>query len=198
MKNVLIGIGIGLATLFATGAQAKTQADILIEWGNCNLGCDSQSRSCSAGCCGLIFCRRSCIGGCDATEDSCKNDCAAAAVGAPSSGNFVGTAVSSPRGRSLRVSGPLVCPKGATADVDVLVAQESSAAVGVGGDRVRCTAGETTFTAVVQVDGKGAFQPASEAHACATARIHARGKNLQVLHWCQDITVLPEGVGLED
>jgi hypothetical protein len=196
MTKVLIGIG--LATLLCSVAQAKTQAEILIELNNCNAGCDATASSCTSGCCGILFCRKSCITSCDSSESLCKENCSGSVIGATTTSAFFDTATISQRGRFLRVGGPLVCPDGATADIDVSVTQSNSATVGTGSAHVRCEAGETSFTTTVRAEGTGAFQPASGARACGTARIHAAGDAIEALQWCRDITLLPDGIQLEE
>jgi hypothetical protein len=91
----------------------------------------------------------------------------------------------------------LQCPEGAKAKISVTLTQLSGA-IAQGETRVVCPAGETSFTVRAVVDGKPRFQAPSTATACAVAQIRFGGQDLQALQWCRDITLLPDGVELEE
>src|SRR5688572_30561613 len=103
------------------GAHALTKAElaVVIELQNCSSDCTVQLRTCNSGCCGLIFCRNSCIGTCDTNFDTCLHGCALTCSTCDPDGAFFDTATLAPNRRTISVGGPLVCPPGATAELDV-------------------------------------------------------------------------------
>jgi hypothetical protein len=107
------------------------------------------------------------------------------------------TAAFGHEGRGARVGGPLFCPVGATADIEVTVTQAGSSAIATGRTHARCTAGETSFTVDVKA-GSTPLQAAGTALACGAAWIHDGAQGFDAFQWCREITLLPEGGQLEN
>ena len=55
-----------------------------------------------------------------------------------------------------------------------------------------------TFATRAMVLGNTKFQALSPATACGVARIHAGAQGVRALQWCRQVTVLPEGIELEE
>jgi len=193
----VISIAVTCLVLVSGRAQASRE-EVLVTLTNCNAGCDSTASTCSAGCCGVLFCGKRCIGGCNTQETQCKEGCSLSAIGGTSTSAFFDTAVISRDGRLVRLGGPLFCPESATADIDVTVTQSAGSAAGTGHARLRCPGDETSFTADVNAAGGNAFQAPGTAQACGTAWIHAGTTGLAAFQWCREITLLPENVQLEE
>ena len=100
-------------------------------------------------------------------------------------------------GRSIYISGPLDCPEGGTATIDVTVTHEGGAIAG-GQAKVQCQADTAEFTATLATNGANVFPPLSQVKACGTAQISRRGANASAFQWCRDVTLVPEGVELQD
>ena len=182
-----------LAIVTTPTAWAASRTQTLVNQANCQSECTTNLRSCTSGCCGTTTCGKTCLGVCDATYNTCVNICGFAAL----DGAFFDTATLSPNGRLIHVGGPLSCPEGATADLHFTLTQ-ADGAVATGQVKVQCPAGDTSYTAVVHTKGKNAFEPFTTTQACGLARIHAANLSLNAFQWCRDITVVPEGIDLED
>jgi hypothetical protein len=57
LRNSIVLVGIACAVLGSAGAQAADTK--LVELANCNTGCGTTLQSCTSGCCGILFCRKS-------------------------------------------------------------------------------------------------------------------------------------------
>jgi len=195
-------IALGLAFAVAENAEALNQVDVLFAQYACNLGCDSQQAACNSGCCILNgrLCGGRCITGCQTTGDNCKSDCAFTSIGGVlTTSAFFDTFTIARNGRIIRVGGPVLCPQDATVDLNVTVTQNGVGAVASGATHFTCPRGETTFGFDVSVDGNTPFVPLGAAQACGTARVRAGGgRSLDSFQWCRDVTVVPEGVELQD
>jgi hypothetical protein len=154
--------------------------------------CSQNRVSCNAGCCFLFICKKSCVQDCGVAEVTCLDGCL------DSSGAFFDTAVVADDGRAIHVGGPFACPKGATADVSVTLTQDGTGAVASGTTRLRCPDGDTAFGIEAHAVGGSRFRPATAAQACAVAQVHALGRSIASFQWCRDVTLLPEGVELEE
>lgn len=200
VRRVALAAGLLLATVslvvgFSGEAHAKKDANIVAQV-QCANDCLSEEAACQTGCCGLLFCRKSCLSACFTNERICEDDCAIR-LGSDPDGAFFDTVTPEGDGRVLRVSGPLQCPFGAVAEIQVTVTQNAGP-VANGHVRVLCPAAGNAFTVPAAVLGISRFQPLSTATACGVARIHAGRQGVNALQWCRDVTVLPEGIQLEE
>jgi hypothetical protein len=193
---------LGLPFAAVENAEARTQTEILLAQYACNLECDDSQVACNSGCCILNgrLCGGRCITSCQGTADTCKSDCALSSLGgALTTSAFFDTVTIAPSGRLIRVGGPFLCPQAATVDLNVTLTQNGVGAVASGATHFTCPRGETTFGFDVSVDGNTTFLPLGTAQACGTARVRAgKGLSLDSFQWCRDVTVVPEGVELQD
>lgn len=186
---------VGLVVGFSEEAHAKKDANLIARI-QCANDCLSEESACQAGCCGLFLCRRSCLGTCFTNEGICEADCDIR-LGDDPDGAFFDTVTPEREGHALRVSGPLQCPVGAVAEVRVTVTQNAGP-VAKGHVRVACPAADDAFSVRAVVLGSSRFQPLSTATACGVARIHAGTQGVNAFQWCRDVTVLPQGIQLEE
>jgi len=194
LSTVSSAVALGAILLTAGATCAATSADAFLR--DCYDTCLVTYTSCVPKCCGLIFCSKKCVTACDGELTGCDGGCR---IGCPTcnpDGAFFDTATIGRDGRTLRVSGPLVCPAGGTADIDVTVTQGAGGAIATGHTRVACPDHETTFTVDAKTTATAAFVPVSTAQACGTTRIHSAAEDVDSFQWCRDITLLPEGVQL--
>jgi hypothetical protein len=91
-----------------------------------------------------------------------------------------------------------VCPAGATTDLGVTLTQTVTGAVAVGQGRVACAEGETTFAIDAKTVGATEFLSGPPVTACGAAQVRSGGLVLESFQWCRDITLVPEGLQLED
>jgi len=193
---VLVG-AFGLELAAPRGVRASTTAEI-VELANCYNVCTQDYEICNAGCCGRFFCSSKCIGGCSQNVKSCRGGCTLFCSTCNPDGAFFPTAAIARGGRIIRVGGPFICPNGATTDLDVTLTQTATGAVAKGQARVACADGETTFAAAASTVGDTAFLSGPPVTACGAAQVRSGGLVLESFQWCRDITLLPEGVQLED
>ncbi len=203
MRNKVLSIISGIVSLacvfFASGrAQAATSKAVADELSTCYDGCLRGYVSCTPTCCGILFCRKDCVIGCFQQLDGCDADCRAFCSTCDPDGAFDDTATIARDGRTVRIGGPLRCAEGATADIDVTITQGAGGAVATGHARVSCPDHDTSFTLDARTTAQAAFVPASTVHACGTARIHAAAVDVDSFQWCRDVTLLPQGVDLDE
>ena len=187
-----------LVLVDSQSAEATYSAQVFANYSNCLVGCDSAQTTCNGGCCGFLFCRKGCLSGCQSQETTCQGGCSDSAFGTSSDGAFFDDATVSRNGRTIRLGGPLECPEDVTADIGVTLTQAGNAAVATGQVRVVCAAGEGSFSVDAHAIGAPTFQALGSVHACGTARIQAANHSLDAFQWCRDITIVPEGVELQD
>jgi hypothetical protein len=96
-----------------------------------------------------------------------------------------------------RAGGRAAVPEGAVATISVTISQ-SPGTIARGQSRVACRAGEGSFTVRAVARGKSQFQVPSTATVCAVAQIRIGARDIEVLQWCRDVSVLPGGVELEE
>lgn len=195
-------MAIGFVLFAASGAFASKS--VIIKQFNCNVDCDGAQKTCNSGCCGPfgLICSGNCISNCQSSADACKAGCASGAIGATSSESaFDDTATIAPNGRIITISGPLSCSEGGTADIQVTITQNNGA-IAEGNTRILCPDTEErteySFTLNARTIGGVNFQAPGIAKACGVARIGAANLTLDALQWCREVTILPEGVELED
>ena len=188
-------IAISVLILLVGQAQAKKD-EKLLQLIQCTNNCLTEEATCQSGCCGRIFCKKSCLGVCFDNERVCEGSCDISFQGDPD-GEFADVATQGPKGRALRITGPLRCPANAVVDLSVTLSQ-STGAIAKGQLKLTCPDGDTNFAARALVIGSTKFQPLSPATACAVARIHVGAQGVRALQWCRELTVLPEGTELEE
>jgi hypothetical protein len=193
-------ISSGLVLVDSTAAHATFSAAVFASYSNCLVGCDAKQTTCNQGCCilGGRLCGGGCLNTCQAAETTCGLACSDSAFGTSSDGAFFNEATVSRNGRTISLGGPLECPEDTTADIDVTLTQGTNGALATGQVHVVCPEGEGSFSVDAHANGAPIFQALGKVHACGTARIQAANHRLDAFQWCRDITILPEGVELED
>ena len=187
---LLVAFGCGLIVVADAQAYSERQLRQAQEaYNGCVSGCGFSLNSCTNNC-GIFF-NKSCVTNCNISATNCQNDCWAGSILADPDSAFDDTAVLASNGRSIRVSGPLTCPEGATATIGVTLTHEAGA-VAEGEAKVQCVADTTDFLATVATKGSNVFAPLSQAKACGTAQIAWRGSNAAAFQWCRDVILLPE------
>jgi hypothetical protein len=189
---LLAAISCGLTV--AADAQAYSQRQLTEAWnvyGGCVNGCSASFNNCKNNC-GVFF-NKSCVTNCNTTSTNCQNDCWSGSILSDPDGAFDETAVLARNGRSIFISGPLVCPEGSTATIGVTLTHEAGA-IAVGEAKVQCGADTTDFIARLATNGSNVFSPLSQAKACGTAQISRQGSNAAAFQWCRDVILLPEGI----
>jgi hypothetical protein len=179
-------------------AHAYSERQLTQAWNNytgCVNGCSISQTGCVNGC-GFFF-NKSCVTNCNTNSTNCQNDCWSSSILADPDGAFDDTAALAPNGRSIAISGPLVCPEGGTATIGVTLTQETGA-IAEGQAKVQCRADTTEFSARLATIGSNVFQPFGEATACGTAQIARQGSNGAAFQWCRQVILVPEGAELQD
>jgi len=189
-------VATALLAVCAGPAQATKEEDTILDLLVCYRECQRDEAACAPSCCGRFFCGTHCLSNCAETRLACEHNCSDL-FGGPTSSAFFDTVTLSPKAHAILASGLLQCPEGAEAEISVTLSQLSGA-IAQGETRVVCPAEETSFTVRAVVVGKPSFQALSTATACAVAQIHSGARALRTLQWCRNVTVLPDGVGLEE
>jgi hypothetical protein len=192
---LLVAIGLDLGVVDHASAYSERQ---LTQAWDVYTGCVSGCSSSRTGCvnnCGIFF-NKSCLTNCNTTSTNCQNDCWSGSILSDPDSAFDEVALLARNGRSIYISGPLDCPEGGTATIDVTVTHETGAIAG-GQAKVQCRADTKEFTATLATNGSTAFPPYSEVKACGTAQIARQGANASAFQWCRDVTLVPEGVHVE-
>ena len=193
---LLVAIGFGLGVV--GDARAYSERQLTQAWSSytgCVGGCSSSQTGCVNNC-GVFF-NKSCVTNCNTTSTNCQNDCWSSSILSDPDSAFDDIALLARNGRSIYISGPLDCPEGATATIDVTVTHETGA-IADGQAKVQCRADTTEFAARLATSGANAFPPLSQVKACGTAQISRQGANASAFQWCRDVTLVPEGVELPD
>jgi len=188
---LLVAVSCGFT--IAADAQAYSQRELTQAWTayeGCVGGCSASFNSCKNNC-GVFF-NKSCVTNCNTTSTNCQNDCWGNSILSNPDSAFDDTAVLARNGRSIYVSGPLTCPEGSTATIDVTLTHETGA-IAEGEAKVQCVADTTDFIARIATNGSNVFAPFSQAKACGTAQISRQGANASAFQWCRDVILLPEG-----
>lgn len=188
---LLVAISSGFT--IADDAQAYSQRQLTEAWnayGGCVNGCSASANSCKNNC-GVFF-NKSCVTNCNTSSTNCQNDCWAGSILSDPDSAFDDTAVLSRNGRSIYISGPLVCPEGSTATIDVTVTHDTGA-IAEGQAKVPCVADTTDFIARLEATGPNVFAPLSQVKACGTAQISRQGFNAAAFQWCRDVILLRDG-----
>jgi hypothetical protein len=192
---LLVAIGLGLGIVGP--AHAYSERQLTQAWDiytGCVGGCSSSRTGCVNNC-GVFF-NKSCVTNCNTTSTNCQNDCWSSSILSDPDSAFDDVALLARNGRSIYVSGPLDCPEGGTATIEVRLTHETGA-IAQGQAKVQCGAGTKDFTATLATNGSTVFPPYSEVKACGTAQIARRGANASAFQWCRDVTLVPEGVAVE-
>ena len=194
---VLLG-AISCSLAVVADAEAYSERQLTQAWGNytgCVNGCSISQSGCVNNC-GVFF-NKSCVTNCNTNSTNCQNDCWSGSILSDPDAAFDETAVLAPNGRSILISGPLDCPEGGTATIDVTVTHDAGAIAG-GQAKVQCVADTKEFTARLATNGVNVFQPLSQVKACGTAQISRRAANGAAFQWCRDVILVPEGTELQD
>jgi hypothetical protein len=196
-RTVLL-LAVGFSIIAPSNSQAFTEKQLSQMWNNalaCSASCGQGLSQCVGGC-GLFFHRR-CVNDCNGDYNTCYDGCWADTPFVETSSAFDNTATLVGNGRTIRISGPLTCPEGAKATIDVTLTQEGGA-VATGRVKVQCQADTAEFAADLKKTGRNEILPFGAAQACGVAQISRQSENATALQWCREVTVLPEGVQLED
>ena len=197
--SIVTGIvSLGCVLLASGNGQALTTAEIQQELDNCYDGCLRTFVACNPPCCGKIFCSKNCLIACFQNLDACNGGCRVFCSTCDPDGAFFDTATLDAHGRTIHTGGPLTCVEGATADIGVTITQGAGGAVATGRVHVKCPPQPTTFTVTVKTKGPASFPAFGTVKACGRASIHGAKRHLDSFQWCRDITLLPEGVQLQE
>jgi hypothetical protein len=193
---LIVAIGFGVAVV--GDAEAYSERQLTQAWSSytgCVNGCSISQTGCVNNC-GVFF-NKSCVTNCNTNSVNCQNDCWSGSILSDPDSAFDDTAVLAPNGRSIDISGPLVCPEGGTATIDVTLTHETGA-IAEGQAKVQCVADTTQFTARLATNGSNVFPPFSQVTACGTAQISRRGFNAAAFQWCREVILIPQGAELQN
>jgi hypothetical protein len=181
-------------------SHALKTIDPVLEAAACYATCGTTLNTCTAQCCGVLFCSKRCVDTCNSHYSNCLDNCIAFCGNSSCDpdGAFFDTATIAGNGRSIRIGGPFDCPETAIADLDVTLTQSASGAVATGHAQLKCPLDDETFTVDVHTDGNARFLPLTGVQACATAHVHAVNSSIDAFQWCREVTLLPEGLELQD
>ena len=195
---VVLLVAIGFGAVVVGDAQAYSERQLKEAWGSytgCVNGCGFSRSGCVNGC-GIFF-NKSCVTNCNTNSTNCQNDCWSGSILSDPDSAFDETAVLTRSGRSIDISGPLVCPEGGTATIQVRVTHEAGA-IAKGQAKVQCLADTTEFTARLTANGSNVFPPFSQVTACGTAQISRRGNKGAAFQWCREVILVPQGTTQQD